>query len=69
MPDLAVNPETVIQRLAAQIGQMSAEIAMRDAALEAQAAARAELEKQLAEKDRALEALRSSPAAETTPEA
>lgn len=58
MPDLAVNPEVVIQRLAAQIGQMSAELAMRDAALEAQHQAREDLERQLAEKDAALAAAR-----------
>jgi hypothetical protein len=44
MPDLAVNPEVVIQRLANQIGQMAAELAMRDAALEAAQGRIAELE-------------------------
>jgi hypothetical protein len=40
----ALNPEAVIERLAAQIGHLSAEVAMRDVAL-AQAQARiAELE-------------------------
>lgn len=64
MPDLAVNPEAVIQRLASQVGQMAAELAMRDVALEAQAQRGAdqdrqsgrvaELERLLAEKDSAI---------------
>lgn len=45
MPDVAVNPEAVIQRLANQVGQMAAEIAMRDSVIEQQAARIAELEK------------------------
>jgi hypothetical protein len=45
MPDLAVNPEAVIQRLANQVGAMAAELAMRDAALEAAHARIDELEK------------------------
>lgn len=45
MPDVAVSPEAVIQRLAAQVGQLSAEIAMRDVVIEQQAARIAELEK------------------------
>jgi hypothetical protein len=49
MPERAVNPEAVIQRLAAQVGQMAAELAMRDALLEQQAARIAELETPAAE--------------------
>jgi hypothetical protein len=45
VPDLAVNPEAVIQRLANQVGAMAAELAMRDAMLEQQATRIAELEK------------------------
>lgn len=41
MAGVSVDPEKVIQRLAAQVGQLSAEIAMRDTALE-QAQARIE---------------------------
>lgn len=39
-----VTPETVIARLANQIGQMAAELAMRDAVIEAQQTRIAELE-------------------------
>ena len=40
-----IDPEAVIRRLAQQVGQMAAELAMRDAALEAAHARIAELEK------------------------
>jgi hypothetical protein len=40
-----IDPEAVIRRLAQQIGGMSAELAMRDAALEAAHERIAELEK------------------------
>lgn len=39
-----INPETVIDRLANQVGRMAAELAMRDAALEQAHARIAELE-------------------------
>ena len=35
MSNLAVDPQKVIDRMAQQIGQMAAELAMRDVALEA----------------------------------
>lgn len=41
---LSVDPEKVISRLSQQIGGMAAELAMRDAALEAAHARIAELE-------------------------
>lgn len=44
MSNVQVDPEKVIQRLATQIGQMAAELAMRDAALDAAHARIAELE-------------------------
>lgn len=45
MSSTAVDPEKVISRMAQQIGQMAAELAMRDVALEAAHARIAELEK------------------------
>lgn len=44
MSSTGVDPEKVIGRLAQQIGGMAAELAMRDAALEAAQARIAELE-------------------------
>lgn len=47
-----IDPEGVIQRLANQVGQMAAELAMRDTALEAVRVRIAELTAELEEKDR-----------------
>lgn len=47
MPSISVEPEAVISRLASQIGHLHAELAGRDAALEAAHARIAELETSL----------------------
>ena len=44
MSQLSVDPEKVIARLSQQVGSMAAELAMRDAALEAAQARITELE-------------------------
>lgn len=44
MSSTGLDPEKVIQRMAQQIGQMAAELAMRDVALEAAHTRLAELE-------------------------
>lgn len=48
-PPISIDPEHVIQRLSAQVGQMAAELAMRDVALEAAHSRIAELEQRAAE--------------------
>lgn len=44
MAGVQIDPEAVIERLSRQIGQMAAELAMRDAALDAAHARITELE-------------------------